>query len=58
MALNSRLLDRAKKKKDRFAAVAILANEVMLVQTGFRCRPNAFIGYLRKHKEWPIVNEM
>ena len=52
------LLDRAKNKKDRLAAVATLAYEVTLVQAGFRCRPNAFIGYLRKHKEWLIVNKM
>ena len=51
-------MDRAKNKKDRLAAVATLAYEVTLVQTGFLCRPNAFIGYLRKYKAWPIVNKI
>ena len=49
MALNSRAcwIER-RKKKDRLAADATLANEVTLVQTCFRCRPNAFIWVFAK----------
>ena len=40
------LVDSAKNKNDRLAAVATDAYEITLVQTGFRCHPNAFTGYL------------